>query len=82
MKRFSVLIPAFVLGMSLFGAVACSGGGSGCGPTEEELDEQATSATQRITTTCGPGTRLEGNTCVRNVTQTQTQSVTTLGGGN
>jgi hypothetical protein len=81
MKRISASIAIGVLGMSLFGAAACSGaGGSGCGPTEEELDAQATSATQTNRVTCGPGTHLDGNTCVRNTVQTQ--SVTTLGGGN
>lgn len=73
MKRISTLIPALFVGLSLFGAAACSGGGSGCGPTEEELDEQTKSKTQQITTTCGAGTHLEGNTCVRNA-QTTTLS--------
>ncbi|MDX6771122.1 MAG: hypothetical protein SF051_16450 [Elusimicrobiota bacterium] len=81
MKSLSTVVGAFVLAMSVFGAVACSGGGSGCGPTEEELNEQAESSTNQITTTCGPGTRLEGNTCVRNTQPVQTQA-TTLGGGN
>lgn len=80
MKRYGTFLSAFVFAMSLFGAAACSGAGGGCGgATEEELDEQAKSVTQNVTTTCGSGTHLEGNTCVKNA-QTQTQKVTTLGG--
>lgn len=79
MKRITTtLIPALIVGASLFGAAACGGSGSGCGPTEEELDEQAKSKTQQVTTTCGPGTHLEGTVCVRN-SQPATQSATTLG---
>lgn len=67
MKRISALVSTFVFGAALFGASACSmGAGSGCGPTEAELDEQATNVTNRTVVTCGPGTHLEGNTCVRN----------------
>lgn len=84
MKRLALLGPLTVLTLSLAAVTGCggSGGGSGCGPSEEELDEQARSGTQRVTTTCGPGTRLEGNVCVRTgssgATSTQ-QQPTTLG---
>lgn len=80
MKRIGTLLTAFVLAMSMFGAAACGEGGGCGGPTEEELDSQAQSTTQQVTTTCGAGTRLVGNTCVRNATTpVQTQSATTLG---
>lgn len=77
MKR---MLSATVFSMALFGATACGSGGSGCGggETEESLDQQTQSATQQVTTTCGPGTHLEGSTCVRNA-QAQTQRATTLG---
>jgi hypothetical protein len=81
--RLSILGPAAVLAFSLISVTGCSGGGTGCGPTEEELDEQARAGTQRVTVTCGPGTRLEGNVCVRNggtgTTGTTTTQPTTLG---
>lgn len=64
--RLSILGPAAVLAFSLISVTGCTGAGSGCGPSEEELDEQASAGTQRVTVTCGPGTRLEGNVCVRN----------------
>lgn len=82
MKRFALLGPLTVLTLSLVAVTGCSGGsGSGCGPSEEELDEQARSGTQRVTTTCGPGTHLEGNVCVRNggTGSTSAPQPTTLG---
>ncbi len=82
MKRYGTLLSAFVFAMSLFGAAACQGGGGGCGgETEESLDEEAKSKTQVLTTTCGGGTHLEGNVCVKNASS-QTQKVTTLGSSN
>lgn len=85
MKHIGMILSAFVFGMSVFGSAACSGAGGGCGgETEESLEEQTRSSTQKITTTCGGGTHLVGNTCVRNTpvqtqSQTQTQTQTTLG---
>lgn len=79
MKRISLIGLGLLLAASCLGAAACGQGGQGCGgPTEQELDEQARSKTQQITTTCGPGTHLEGTVCVRN-TQTTGTTATTLG---
>lgn len=82
MKRFALLGPLTLLTLSLVAVTGCSGGGGGCGgPTEEELDEQARAGTQRVTTTCGPGTHLEGTVCVRNggTGSTSQPQPTTLG---
>jgi hypothetical protein len=70
MKRFSILGPLAVLAFSLFSVSACSGagGGGGCGPSEQELDDQAKAGATQITTTCGPGTHLVGTVCERNTT--------------
>jgi hypothetical protein len=80
--KLSILGPAAVLAVSLIAVTGCSGAGSGCGPSEEELDEQARSGTQRVTVTCGPGTRLEGNVCVRNQGTTGTNNQPTTLTGN
>lgn len=82
MKKLSILGPIAVLAFTLIGVTGCSSGGSqGCGgPSESELDQQAQGATNRPTTTCGPGTHLEGTVCQRNVTTTSSsQQTTSLG---